>query len=66
MKPRSVCLRAYGYRSMAGWKRNVACFYNNLLRGVVENAVFAIDLQTFCALHTTICLVVRYTIIMII
>ena len=49
-----------------GWIRNVACFYNNLLRGVVENAVFAIDLQTFCALHTTICLVVRYTIIMII
>lgn len=66
MMPRSVCLRAYGYRSMAGWIRNVVCFYNNLLRGVVENAVFAIDLQTFCALHTTICLVVRYTIIMII
>ena len=49
-----------------GWIRNVACFYNNLLSGVVENAVFAIDLQTFCALHTTICLAVRYTIIMII
>lgn len=66
MKPKTVCLRANGYRGGVGWIRDVACFYNNLLRGVVENAVFAVDLQTFCALHTTICLVVRYTIIMII
>ena len=66
MMPKTICLRAYGYRGMVWWIRNVACFYNNLLCRVVENAVFAVDLQTFSALHTTICLVVRYTIIMII